>query len=62
MPSARSSDAARIRTLVAEREQARRNRDFAKADALREELEGAGYIIEDTSEGPLLRPAASVPA
>ncbi|WP_462322616.1 cysteine--tRNA ligase [Halochromatium sp.] len=62
MPSARSSDPARIRTLVAKREQARRSRDYAKADALREELEGAGYIVEDTPEGPLLRPAASVPA
>jgi cysteinyl-tRNA synthetase len=47
---------------VAKREQARRDRDFVKADALREELEVAGFMVEDTPEGPLLRPAASVPA
>ncbi|MBK1700331.1 cysteine--tRNA ligase [Thiococcus pfennigii] len=57
MPSAQSSDGIRIETLVVEREQVRRNRDFVKADALREELEAAGFMVEDTPEGPLLRPA-----
>ncbi len=45
-----------IKTLLVEREQARRDRDFAKADALRKELEAAGFAIEDTSDGPVLRP------
>ncbi len=52
----------RIKTLLAEREQARRDRDFAKADALREELETAGFMVEDTPDGPMLRPAAKEPA
>ncbi len=52
----------RIKTLLAEREQARRDRDFTKADALREELETAGFMVEDTPDGPMLRPAAKEPA
>jgi len=42
----------RIDGLVAEREQARRNRDFATADRIRDELADAGIRIEDTPEGP----------
>jgi len=61
-PATQPSDDTRIKILLAEREQARRHRDFAKADALREELEAAGFIVEDTPAGPVLRPAASVPA
>ena len=52
----------RIKTLLTEREQARGERDFAKADALREEIEAAGFMVEDTPAGPLLRPAAKEPA
>lgn len=51
-----SSAELRIKTLVDEREQARQDRDFAKADALRKELEAEGFVIEDTREGPVLRP------
>lgn len=58
MPSAQSSDDASIKALLEKREQARRDRDFAKADALREELEAAGFMVEDTPAGPVLRPAA----
>jgi len=61
-PSTQWSDDTRIKALLAEREQARRDRDFAKADALREELEAAGFLVEDTPEGPVLRPAAKEPA
>lgn len=57
MSSAQSSDGVRIKTLVAKREQARRDRDFVKADALREELEATGFKVTDTPTGPLLRPA-----
>lgn len=57
-----SSDDTRIKTLLAEREQARRDRDFSKADALREALEAAGFTVEDTPDGPRLRRAPSVPA
>ncbi|HVW51946.1 MAG TPA: cysteine--tRNA ligase [Trinickia sp.] len=55
-PFAQSSGDTRINTLLAQREQARRNRDFAKADALRDELEAAGFLIEDTLKGAVLRP------
>jgi len=37
-----------IDTLVAERQQARKSRDFARADAIRLQLADAGIIVEDT--------------
>ena len=46
-----------MKALLVEREQARRDRDFAKADALRDELAAAGFTVEDTPDGPMLRPA-----
>ncbi len=60
--STQSFSDTRIKTLLAEREQARRDRDYSKADALREELEATGFMIEDTPDGPILRPAAKEPA
>src|ERR671916_396069 len=39
---------------AAERERARREKDSAIADRLREELRAEGWEIEDTSEGPIL--------
>ena len=43
--------------LLAEREQARSERDFARADALRDELAELGYTVEDTPGGArLVRP------
>jgi cysteinyl-tRNA synthetase len=45
--------------LAAERETARRERDFARADAIRDELAGRGWEIRDTADGPeLVRRAA----
>ena len=40
--------------LLREREEARAARDFATADARREELEARGYEVRDTPEGPRL--------
>ena len=40
--------------LAADREQARRDRDFARADELRDELAERGYEVRDTSDGPVL--------
>ena len=38
--------------LVAERDEARRARDFARADALRDELVARGWTVEDTPAAP----------
>lgn len=43
--------ASRVEALVAERHQARQQRDFAQADALRHTLEAAGVVIHDTPQG-----------
>jgi cysteinyl-tRNA synthetase len=40
---------------VAARETARREKDWAVADRLRDELHAEGWSVEDTSEGPILR-------
>ena len=47
-----------VSALLEEREAARRARNWARADAMRDELARRGYIIEDTPEGPRLRQAA----
>jgi cysteinyl-tRNA synthetase len=40
---------------VADRENARREKDWATADRLRDELYAEGWSAEDTSQGPILR-------
>ena len=47
----------RIDALVAEREQARKRRDFAAADRVRDALAAEGIVIEDTPAGPRWRRA-----
>ena len=41
-----------LAALMSEREQARQARDYARSDALREQLRQAGVLIEDTPDGP----------
>ena len=41
----------KIKKLVKERETARKNRNFKKADELRDKIKKAGYLTEDTKEG-----------
>jgi cysteinyl-tRNA synthetase len=45
--------------LVQEREDARLARDFARADAARDELRRRGWEVRDTPEGPVLVPAGT---
>jgi cysteinyl-tRNA synthetase len=40
-----------IDALIADRQEARKNKNFAEADRIRDELSSMGIIIEDTSEG-----------
>jgi cysteinyl-tRNA synthetase len=44
-------DDARIQALVDERNAAKQSRDFARADAIREQLAGEGVLLEDTAQG-----------
>jgi cysteinyl-tRNA synthetase len=39
---------------VVERERARRDKDWAAADRIRDELHAEGWAVEDTPEGPIL--------
>jgi cysteinyl-tRNA synthetase len=41
----------RIDALVEQRQEARRSKDFATADRIRDELDAEGIVIEDTPEG-----------
>jgi cysteinyl-tRNA synthetase len=43
-----------VKEKVDRREQARQQKDWTTADQLRDELRAEGWIIEDTSEGPIL--------
>lgn len=45
--------AALVERLLAERAEARRRRDYATADAVREQLLAAGITVDDTPDGPV---------
>jgi cysteinyl-tRNA synthetase len=44
-----------IRGLIQEREEARKQGDFKRADQLREKIKELGYEVEDTLYGPLVK-------
>ena len=44
-------DSFEIESLIAERNQARKNKDYSRADQIRDELADRGIILEDTPEG-----------
>ncbi|QEO17147.1 cysteine--tRNA ligase [Acetobacter vaccinii] len=52
-----SDEDSAIETLIAERLAARKARDFARADALRDQLQGMGILLEDTRDGTTWRRA-----
>lgn len=47
---------AEIKALADQRQAARAAKDFATADALRDELSAAGWSVEDSADGPVLLP------
>ena len=47
-----------VRALAARRDEARGRRDFAAADAIRDQIRSLGYDVTDTADGPQLAPAA----
>jgi cysteinyl-tRNA synthetase len=49
---------AEVTALLEAREQARRERDFAEADRLRDEIRAAGWEVRDGPSGPELIPAS----
>ncbi len=42
-----------VEGLLEQRQQARADRDFARADAVRDQLQSAGITVEDTANGPM---------
>ena len=56
LSSATTSDdpeAAKIDALVAERVQAKKDKNFARADEIRNELTSMGIVVTDTPDGPV---------
>ena len=41
-----------IQALADERQAARKAKDFARADALRQQISDLGWTVEDTPKGP----------
>lgn len=44
-----------VLALVRARDQARKEKDYARADAIREEIQQKGYVVEDTPHGSKVR-------
>ncbi len=47
-----------VKELMQKREAARDQKDFKKSDELRALIEKHGFVVEDTSEGPKIKPAS----
>ncbi|HPO30559.1 MAG TPA: cysteine--tRNA ligase, partial [Candidatus Hydrogenedentes bacterium] len=61
-PLAREEVPPEVLERVNQRQEARRRRDFAEADRIRDALQAEGWIIEDTPKGPRVRRATGSPA
>jgi len=53
--STQATDSTEIETLIEERKSARKNKDWAKADALRRQLRDMGIVLEDGPKGTTWR-------
>src|SRR5207302_2705438 len=49
-----------VERLIAEREAARRTRDFARSDQIRDDLRGRGIALEDSKDGVRWRRVAPI--
>jgi cysteinyl-tRNA synthetase len=58
--SAQATDSGEIETLIEERNVARKNKDWAKADAIRRRLKDMGIVLEDGPKGTTWRYDLSV--
>jgi cysteinyl-tRNA synthetase len=56
------SPPSKVRKLVELREKCRREKQWLKADKLRAQIEQEGWLLEDTAEGPKLKPKQINPA
>jgi cysteinyl-tRNA synthetase len=54
-PTAEDDAPAEIQEMLEQRQNARKDKDFQRADELRDAIIEAGYTIEDTPQGPRLR-------
>ena len=51
MKESQQEDTAEIEELIAKRTEAKKNKDFETADAIREQLANMGITIKDTRQG-----------
>ena len=45
----------KIKMKLSEREGARKNKEWGKADMIRKDLEEQGFLVEDTPLGPVVK-------
>jgi cysteinyl-tRNA synthetase len=57
LPKARIEVPEDVQQLIRKREDARKQKDWAKADSLRDEILAHGFTVEDRPEGPLVKRA-----
>lgn len=56
-PEPKQTPSQQVLDLVAERQQARAEKDWARSDLLRQQIAELGWLVKDTSQGPHLEPA-----
>ncbi|MEZ4846793.1 MAG: hypothetical protein R2877_07650 [Bdellovibrionota bacterium] len=51
VPGMQDLDVEKIETMLVKRQEARRNKDFATADQIRDEFNAMGIVLEDSPDG-----------